>query len=573
MWYGIACMALLKILLASTNALLVLADGYAAPHYSPEEAQGRNGAVAAEATACSQIGLELLKANGSAVDAAIGAALCQGIVYPFSSGIGGGGVMLIKHVDRDEAVFIDFRETAPSKSTQLMFLNASSVLGGMSVAVPGELRGLEEAHKRYGNLPWKDVVAPAVRLARDGHVVTNQLALRLKRRAVDVISSAGLSSEYMGPSGTLAREGQLLRHPKLAVTLQRVADSGANAFYTGEIAHNIVNTVQRDGGILTEEDLAGYRPTVQTALKGSVFNHTLYFTQPPTSGAVAFHTLKLMETFKATEFSPQYAHHLTEAFKLGYAGRSLLGDPAFIDATKEVEFLTNPANLESQLSLLSESQTFEPKHYFKNISPSLNKDTHGTSHISSVDSYGLTVSMTTTVNLEFGSKLLCPTTGVLLNNEMDDFSTPGKPNYFGLEPSQSNYIEPGKRPFSSMSPLIMQGKDDVIIIGAAGGSRITTSVVQTILNLLQLNHTLTDAVALGRLHHQLAPNEIRLESSAFEPSLIDSLRSQNHTIVTFDIPESVVNVIQARRLSTTSSTPWSFSAVTDPRKGGTAAAF
>ncbi|KAJ9079211.1 hypothetical protein DSO57_1037731 [Entomophthora muscae] len=520
------------------------------------------------------MGVSLLKKNGSAVDAIIGAALCQGIVYPFSSGIGGGGVMLVKNIAGDAAEFINFRETAPAGATQLMFLNASSVLGGLSVAIPGELRGFKVAHDKYGKLPWKDVVAPAIKLARDGHVATYQLALRLKRRERDIKTRETLYGKYF-PNGVQVEEGQLIKYPELAETLQEVADKGADAFYSGKIAQHIVTTVQNDGGILTLKDLASYRPTVQTALTGTVFNRTLYFTQPPTSGAVAFHILKLMETLKATEFSPQYAHHLAESLKLGYAGRSLLGDSLPTSVTEEVAFLTNSNNIQAQLALLSESQTFEPKHYFKNIAPALNTETHGTCHLSAVDSDGLAVSMTTTINLEFGSKLLCPKTGVLLNNEMDDFSTPGKPNFFGLEPSQSNYIEPGKRPFSSMSPLIMQGKDDVIIIGAAGGSRITTSVVQTILNLLQLNHTLTYAVALGRLHHQLAPNEIRLESSAFEPSLIDSLRSRSHSVTTTNFPESIVGIIQAKRTKGKHHNKpiWTYSAVTDPRKNGMASAY
>ncbi|OAQ30748.1 gamma-glutamyltranspeptidase [Linnemannia elongata AG-77] len=497
--------------------------------------KAKHGAVAAEEIHCSEIGVEVLKEGGNAVDAAIASCLCIGTVNSFSAGIGGGGFMAIR-LPNGTVETIDFRETAPAGAYSTMFKKDPMLaqLGGLSVAVPGEIRGLELAHKRHGKLPWKRLFAPSVKMAREGWVVGPELANRIQRVRAMMETEPDWKHVFASADGVALREGQWIKREALADTLEKVGEEGADAFYTGAIAQGIVDHVQKHGGILTMDDMKGYKPLVKEPVAGYYQGRKVYTSPAPTSGPALISILNILERYnmgKSKQDINVETQRFVEAMKFGFAQRTELGDPDFTDLTSVVKSMVSKDTAASIRANISDTRTFPVEYYNPHWGPI---DNHGTTHMSTVDRDDMAVALTSTVNLLFGSKLLDPKTGVILNNEMDDFSIPGYANAFGLQPSPFNYPEPGKRPLSSCVPTIVErdGKFEMSL-GGSGGSRILTAVLQTMLNVYNYDLNIMDAIENPRIHHQLMPHVVDIEAG-YPASEIDYLRSVGHNVTIFD---------------------------------------
>ncbi|KAF9929837.1 hypothetical protein FBU30_001150, partial [Linnemannia zychae] len=495
----------------------------------------KNGAVAAEEIHCSEIGVEVLREGGNAVDAAIASCLCIGTVNSFSAGIGGGGFMAIR-LPNGTVETIDFRETAPAASYSTMFKKDPILAqkGGLSVAVPGEIRGLELAHKRHGKLPWKRLFAPSVKMAREGWAVGPELARRIQLARVMIETEPDWAQVFASANGVALREGQWIKRETLADTLEKISEEGADAFYTGSIARNIVNHVQKHGGILTMEDMKNYKPLIKEPIVGYYQGRKVYTSPAPTSGPALISILNILERYNLGKFKQDInidTHHFVEAMKFGFAQRTELGDPDFTDLSSTIQNMISKDTAAAIRANISDTRTFPVEYYNPHWGPI---DNHGTTHMSSVDKDDMAVALTSTVNLLFGSKLLDPKTGVILNDEMDDFSIPGRANAFGLQPSPFNYPEPGKRPLSSCVPTIVErdGKFEMSL-GGSGGSRILTAVLQTMLNVYNYDLNIMDAIENPRIHHQLMPHVVDVEAG-YPAGEIEFLRSVGHNVTIFD---------------------------------------
>ncbi|KAI8972210.1 gamma-glutamyltranspeptidase [Trametes punicea] len=531
-----------------------------------------NGAVASENELCSKIGIDVLKDGGNAVDAAVSTTLCIGVVNMFSSGIGGGGFMTVRIPPSSESasseVFtIDFRETAPALSNKTMYVDdpLSARWGGLAVGVPGELRGLEEAHRRWGKLPWKRLVKPAMHLAQ-GWTVQAELARRIEMFAPLMLNHPDWRPIF-APEGRLLKEGDTIRRTSLSLTLSAIAEKGADAFYTGSIADAIVEKVRQTGGILSHKDLEDYRVHVKHALQGTYRGRKVYTPHAPTSGPVLIHMLNLMEHYD--HFAEEgrtilNVHRLIEAMKFGFAARTRIGDPAYHDEVKRIKEIPTKEYAAEVAANITDDTTHPPEYYHPTYDIVVD---HGTSHSSILDKDGMAVALTSTVNLVFGSAVLDPVTGVILNDEMDDFSTPGMPNAFGLYPSPYNYPEPGKRPLSSTAPTIIEHEDGsfYLAIGGSGGSRIFPAVFQVILNM-DWGMDVSAAIEYGRLHDQLFPMIVDADD-ILPPTLLNGLREKGHNITVWDT-NRVAAVIQA--VLKPNATIY---AASDSRKNGIAAGY
>ncbi|XP_052225167.1 glutathione hydrolase 1 proenzyme-like [Dreissena polymorpha] len=461
--------------------------------------------------------------GGSAVDAAIGAILCVGVHNMMSCGIGGGHFLTFYNRTSGKTYAVVSREQAPSMATEDMFTsgkNASSTAGGKAIAIPGEVRGLYEAWKLGGRLPWKQLFQPAIKLCMHGfNLITNN------------------------QTGKTYKEGETMKLPKLAQTLQVIADEGPEAFYNGSLADDIVADIQEAGGIITKQDLANYTSLVGDALNFTLHgNYTAYSPPLPSSGAVYLFILNILNDFK---FNPDTVsnvvsatttwHRVTEAFKHAYSLRTQLGDnnvgsEAFRTyVAKLVKNMTDPSFGYARRKQIDDSRTFGSDYYHPIFDSPWND--HGTAHLSVLGPDGDAVSITSTVNLFFGSKVIGSRTGIIFNNEMDDFSTPGTVNYFGVPASKANFIAPWKRPLSSMCPsIVVDGEGNArLVIGASGGTRITTTTALATIEALQWNWGIKQAIDYPRIHHQLFPQELSVQRG-FPQVVIDGLKALGHNV-------------------------------------------
>ncbi|ORZ35374.1 gamma-glutamyltranspeptidase [Catenaria anguillulae PL171] len=504
----------------------------------------KHAAVSSEVPVCSTIGKKLLKAGGSAVDAAIGTSLCVGSINSFASGIGGGGFMLIRNVSGHSLV-IDFREVAPAAISESMFKSnpLKSQIGGLAVGVPGELRGYELAHRKFGKLPWARILEPIVALNADGFQVPSALAARLKYNEEWIMASP-IWRAVFAPQGQLVSQGALVKRPAYARTLRDVAHRGAQAFYTGSIARSLVDAIRGEGGVMSMRDLAGYRVEERKPVESSYKGNKVISVGAPASGHVLLHMLNIMEGY---EFSKDGAaavdyHRMVEAMRYGFARRSELGDPAFLKIDGRLDQILSKDEAAAARRNLSDSTTYPPEHYQPKYA---NAPSHGTTHLSVVDENGMAVAVTTTVNLLFGSHIMDKKTGVILNNQIDDFSFNNTSNAFGFPPSPSNFIKPFKRPMSSMSPTMVEKDGRVmLVLGGSGGSRIISSVFQTILKLLEFNWSITESVTAPRLHDQLYPDRTDVEDG-FSAAISSDLAAKKHKLRFLPVGqyESVVQAI------------------------------
>ncbi|KAJ3012392.1 hypothetical protein HKX48_006301 [Thoreauomyces humboldtii] len=517
----------------------------------PGSAKGRMGVVSSENPACSVIGVDVLKEGGSATDAAIATSICIGVTNMYSSGIGGGGFMVVRRPG-GASRFIDFREAAPAASHVDMFEKDPGLarIGGLAVGVPGEIRGFEAAHKLYGKLDWKRLFEPSVRMCKDGWEVVPVLAQRIAA-APDLMLNDPTFRAVFAPEGRLLVAGDTIRRPTYGDTLQEIANKGADVFYKGWIAEALVNTTQSTGGILTMDDMRNYTAKVQPTLTGFYHGKRVITAPPPASGAVLLSVLNVLEGYDLAEEGRTglNIHRQIEAFKHGFAQRSYYGDPTdpiYTNITEIAhEFIEKKEAWEVR-STISDDTTYSVDHY----NPIFDVDEdHGTMHVSVLTADGEAVSTTCTVNLLFGAQVMDAATGIILNDEMDDFSIPGVPNAFGLAPSPYNYIYPFKRPLSSSVPVIIESGSDVeIVAGASGGSRIITATAQAVIDMLSYGMTAKKALAQPRAHHQLLPNEVTVEYE-FDDKLRKALTSRGHKIAVLEKGKYLTGVEVVKRAS------------------------
>ena len=496
-----------------------------------------------------QVAEDILRAGGNAVDAAIAVSFSLAVTFIDAGNIGGGGFMLIYF--GGEPAFLDYRETAPLAAHRDMFLDSSgevienaSLIGAKAAGVPGTVAGLWEAHRRYGTLPWKTLVIPAVRLAEEGFLPAPILVNDI-RDTRDWFGDATNFWEYYGGISTKAA----FRQPELARTLRRIAELGADDFYRGETAHLIVGQMERSGGLITLEDLETYRAVWREPLRSRWRSYEILAAPPPSSGGFAVVQLLHMKDVIAPYFegvphnSPQYIHLVAEMEKRVFADRAeYLGDPDFIDNRMEDllegEYIARRAR-EVNPTNISQLESAQP-----------GLESPNTTHFSIADQWGNAVSNTYTLNWSYGSGVVVEGAGFLLNDEMDDFSVkPGVPNVFGVVGNTANEIRPGKRMLSSMSPTILLKDDEVeLVVGTPGGSTIFTSVFQAIVNLYDFGMTPFEAVAATRFHHQLLPPDLVTYSVMFPlpPETVSALAERGYRAVPHDWEFGDVQLIQRR---------------------------
>ena len=497
--------------------------------------KGKTFMVTSEAAAATKVGQEILAGGGNAVDAAVGVAFALAVVHPSAGNLGGGGFAVVRTGPK-QAVAIDFRETAPAAATETMYLDKktgkptdASLVGHLAAGTPGSVAGLWALHQKHGKKPWKDVVTPAVKLARDGFAIDAVLAKSIEARA-DLLAKYPGSLAIWLPNRVAHAAGATVKIPELATTLQRIADKGADGFYKGETAAAIVAEMKRGGGIMTAKDLADYKPVWRDPLRFEYRGHSIVSMPPPSSGGIVLAMtagmLKDTDLAKLAWHGTDHVHRLAEVWKRAFAARNeLLGDPAYVKEMP-VQKLLSPEYLAKLAKSITERAT--PS---KDVASLLEGD--HTTHLSVVDKTGMAVAMTTTLNTSFGSGVTVAGAGFLLNNEMDDFTAkPGSPNTFGLVQGVANKIEPGKRMLSSMSPTIVEdAKGELrIVAGAGGGPRIITAVWQTISNIIDYNLAVDAAVANPRVHHQHLPDKIRIEAEAIDELAATALTERGHDV-------------------------------------------
>jgi gamma-glutamyltranspeptidase/glutathione hydrolase len=494
---------------------------------------GEHFMIASNQRLGSDAGNEIIRAGGNAVDAAVAVGFALAVVYPYAGNIGGGGFMVIRMAD-GRAAAIDYREVAPLAATRDMYLDKNgrptmeSIIGYRASGVPGSVAGMSEALAKYGSKSLKEVMAPAIRLARDGFVVDSAFFGSLTGSKAYLSRFDGVKVFY--PDGEALKPGTLFKQPALAHTLQLIADNGARAFYEGELADSLVAGMQRGGGIITKADLAAYKPEWRQPIKSGYRGYTLFTMPPASSGGITItETLNMLEAIGPASpwGSTGWAHTLGSAYQRAFIDRnSKLADPAFVKVPLD--------ELTSKEYARKLARTIDPAHNTPTPPNGAQiADGPSTTHYSVVDDKGNAVATTTTLNNAYGSAVYLTSVGFLMNDEMDDFaSAPGKPNMFGLVQGEANAIAPGKRMLSAMSPtIVLDPKGELLlVVGAAGGPRIITTTSQIILNVIDQKMSLFDAMHAPRLHHQALPDTLMVETNGLTSAVRDSLVAMGHAV-------------------------------------------
>ncbi|MGB5436462.1 MAG: gamma-glutamyltransferase [Maribacter sp.] len=483
----------------------------------------------------SAIGVEILKKGGNAFDAMVGTELALAVAYPFAGNLGGGGFMVYRKKNGDVGA-LDYREKAPSSAHKDMYLDSlgnflpgKSTIGATAVGVPGTIAGIFEVHKTYGSLPIEDIINPVIALVERGVVVTEKQARRLENYREQILEVNGDNTLFFNS----CIQGDTLKYPALGNTLRRIAQHGRDEFYKGETAKKLVAFIQEKGGYVTLEDLAKYEAIWRQPI---IFNYKdlrIISMSPPSSGGVTMNQIfKMIEPYDISGFghnSIKAIQLFTEASRRAYADRNYyLGDPDFVDIPLDV--LLSKKYLTQRMDDFSfEKATLSSDIERGNIRIAESSET---THYSIVDQEGNAVSVTTTLNGAYGSKLYCDELGFFLNNEMDDFSAkPGVPNMFGLIGAEANSIAPEKRMLSSMTPTIVEKEGQLwLVVGSPGGATIITAVTQTILNAYEFNMSMQEAVNAPRFHHQWLPDYIVFETEGFSDEVKEGLRSKGYII-------------------------------------------
>ena len=483
----------------------------------------------------SAVGIEIMRKGGNAFDAMVATELALAVAYPYAGNLGGGGFMVYRK-NNGEVGAIDYREKAPLAASKNMYLDSlENVIPGMStkgataVGVPGTIAGIFEVHEKFGSLSIEDIFEPVIALVEKGVVVTEKQAQRLERYRDQIIEVNGDNTLFY----TQCIAGDTLRYPALANTLRRIAKNGRDEFYKGETAKILASFLQERGGFVTEEDLSKYEAIWRQPVIFKYKDLRIISMSPPSSGGVTINQIfKMIEPYDIGDYeqnSPEAIQLLTESFRRAYADRNYyLGDPDFVEIPLDV-LLKN-----SYLQNRMEGFSFEKATKSEDIERGAIElvESSETTHYSIVDAEGNAVSVTTTLNGAYGSKLYCDELGFFLNNEMDDFSSkPGVPNMFGLIGAEANSIAPEKRMLSSMTPTIVEKDDKLwLVVGTPGGSTIITAVAQTILNAYEFNMSMQESVNAPRFHHQWLPDFIVFEPDGFSEEVKNELKSKGYTI-------------------------------------------
>jgi gamma-glutamyltranspeptidase/glutathione hydrolase len=531
-------------------------------------AEGAHAMVVSGSPIASAVGRDILQHGGNAVDAAVAVGFALAVVHPEAGNIGGGGFMVIR--TRDGTVrSLDYRETAPGRGTRDMYVDQRgnptelSLTGALAAGVPGSVAGMLEAHRRYGKLPFRRVIAPAIALARQGFIVDS-----VRSRSIDMDRARlylfPASREQFLPGGRAPEVGTRLKQPQLARTLAAIRDRGAAGFYRGRTADLIVAEMRRSGGLISRADLAGYRAIWREPITITYRGYTIYSMPPASSGGVTMaEILNIMQGFgQLPPFgSSALVHREAEAMRRAFTDRNVyLADPGFVEMP-----LARLLSREHADSLRQQIDTLRatPTPTFRAAA----RQGGSTTHYSVVDGDGNAVSCTTTLNDSYGSAVTVAGAGFLLNDEMDDFATaPGKPNGYGLVQGEANAIQPGKRMLSAMTPSVVLDPEGKLfmVVGTPGGPRIITMVYHVISDVIDHGMTLADAVAAPRMHHQALPDTIRVERGGFLPVVLDSLRAMGHAVAPGTPWGDVEAIIR---------TPSGWQGVSDPRHGGGGAGY
>ncbi|ONK73963.1 uncharacterized protein A4U43_C03F1390 [Asparagus officinalis] len=565
-------------LLLSITLLLVVAHRPISARR--EVIKSKHGAVATDDGRCSIVGRDVLREGGNAVDAAVAAALCLGVVSPASSGIGGGAFLVVRMADGRAQAF-DMRETAPLWASENMYSGnaASKSSGALSVAVPGEIAGLHEAWKQHGKLPWKRLVVPAESIARRGFRISPYLYMQMNKTSAGIFADRGLR-DILTANGNLLKPGDICLNKRLAQTLRAISVYGPKVFYNGSVGINLVKDVKRAGGILSLKDLQGYRVKVTEPMSADIMGLKILGMPPPSSGTAGMILiLNILSQYQIPSgvSGSLGLHRFIESLKHMMAVRMNLGDPDFVDVSQVLSDMLSPKFAAELKKKIFDNMTFDPSYYGGKWN--LIND-HGTSHLSIIDGERNAISMTSTVNSYFGSQLLSPSTGILLNNEMDDFSIPGNSSANTPPPAPANFIIPRKRPLSSMTPAIVL-KDGHLkaAVGASGGGMIIAATTQLFLNHFAKRMDPFSSVLSPRSYHQLIPNVVQYENwttvtgDHFEVPEEErlALKKKGHVLQPLaggTICQFVVHNSEKPNEFTGDVPSGDLTAVSDPRKGG-----
>jgi gamma-glutamyltranspeptidase/glutathione hydrolase len=516
-------------------SIVAFSQSYSA---SPDPVRAKKGMVVAADPIASNVGLKILKEGGNAVDAAAAVGFALAVTYPGAGNIGGGGFMVMRFAD-GAVKSLDYRETAPAGAKRDMFLDKNgnfqeqkSTRGHLACGVPGSVAGMLYAQRRYGRLTRAQVLKPAIDLAEKGFHLHYRLAEDLERM-IPEFSAYRSSKKAFSKNGKPYAEGELFRQKDLAATLKRIRDKGRDGFYTGETAKLIVAEMKRGGGLITLKDLEEYASVIQDPVRGTYRGYEIISSGPPSSGGVALvQMLNILEGYNLGEYgwnSSKAVHRMVEAMRRVYADRAeFLGDPDFVKIP--VAWLTSKKYAEQRRATIDTTKATPSDQISHGIQPPPEKD--HTTHYSVVDRFGNCVSVTTTLNDAYGSKVVVTGAGFLLNDEMDDFSAKeGVPNEYGLVGSDANSIAPNKRMLSSMTPtIVLKDGKPFMVIGSPGGSTIMTTVLQVIVNVIDFKMTIQEAVDAPRIHHQWLPDHLMYEERALSQDAIDNLRAMGHTL-------------------------------------------
>ncbi|XP_047030543.1 glutathione hydrolase 1 proenzyme-like [Helicoverpa zea] len=508
------------------------------PWAGPNHLRFPRATVAANGYECASVGRKILERNGTAVDAAIATLFCEGIACAQCMGLGGGFLATVYDASSRTVRVLNARERAPAAAHENMYANASSTVGGLAIAVPGELVGYGALHQEYGRLPWRELVEPTAELCRRGHRVNAYMARVLRTYSDRIKAEPSMREVYVnGVTGEVWNEGDLIFEPTLAKTLDIIAEEGPQAIHNGSLTARLVRDIRSFGGIITEEDLRNYRVEWQEPIAVPLTEeYTLYSVPLPGSGSVLAFMLNMLRDWvgdgtPAPPGSNLYWHRVVETFKYAYAKRTGLGDPSRSNLPYDIRDLernlSNPAWARTFRELVNDSRTYSDWQHYGALFEGA--DDHGTAHIVVVAPDGSVVSATSTINYIWGSQRRSRSLGIMLNNEMDDFAIPNTESAYGLPPSPANMLTPGLQPLSSMVPSIVMSRSGSVdlVLGAAGGTKITTQVALMARHTILEGSDLPDAVQRPRLHHQLLPMEVQHEAD-FNPAIIASLQAKGH---------------------------------------------
>ena len=532
----LALCAVLGFFATSAGAQQAILEG---ERFHPQES--RHGMAATSHYLASQIARDVMQDGGNAVDAAVTAGFALAVTQPRSGNIGGGGFMLISDEDSGKVVAIDYREKAPAAAFETMFQNdAGEAVPELSrythnaSGVPGTVAGLALALDEYGTLSLAEALAPAIELAENGFALPQRFVEGIEQASERFEQWPASRAKFFKPDGSRYQVGDIYRQPALAATLKRIAEHGPREFYEGETAKLIAAEMEKHGGLMTAEDLADYRPAIREPVHGTYRGYDVYAMSPPSSGGA--HIVQMLNILEGYDIgamgfnSARTIHVMSEAMKRAYADRAeYLGDTDFVDVP--LAGITSKAYADALREQIDLGRA-TPSDSIAAGDP-LPYESNETTHFSIADDSGLAVSNTYTINFSYGSGITVAGAGFLLNNEMDDFSAkPGVPNAYGLIGGEANKVEPGKRMLSSMSPTIVR-KDNknFLVTGSPGGSRIITTTLQVLMNVIDHKMNIQTAVNAPRIHHQWFPDEIRIEQG-ISPDTISLLEAKGHTVTT-----------------------------------------